>query len=501
MMKKIQPFKWLHIFITLQIMGVTIVFPWSSLAAEKSPQVLVLPLKGEINKAQLFFLRRGLQLAQGTDEIKAVVIDMDTPGGMLQVTEEIIAWMRIVSAAHKPIFSYVNAHAQSAGAIVCLASDAIFMAPGSRIGSAAPIMVTPTGGVQEMSDDIKEKILSDIRSLVRGLAQEKGYLPDLAMKMVDKNVEFAIGDRVICPQGQLLNLTAEEAIEIIPPLQHPLLATAIVKTIPELLANRQLGQYQIKTFTPHSAEKLAYWITLLSPLLMAAAAIGIYIEFKTPGFGLPGIIGSISLVLFLFGHYIAGLAGKEDIFLVVTGILLLLVEAFILPGFGIWGILGIAALLGGMIMAMIPLFPKVPNLPSDIISPYGNMEIYLNNALINLLLTITISGVVIYLLAKFLPKTKFYGSLVLLNSETAVAGYIATNIEENMKLIGKIGVALTTLRPAGLIDIDGNRIDVISNGDYIDEGEKVEVLKVDGPSIIVGKWLDPAGAAGVKPSP
>jgi membrane-bound serine protease (ClpP class) len=314
------------------------------------------------------------------------------------------------------------------------------------------------------------------------------------MKMVDKNVEFKIGDRIICPQGQLLNLTAEEAVEIIPPLEHPLLATSIVDDIPGLLANRQIQNHVIKTFTPHSAEKLAYWITLLSPILMAAAFIGIYIEFKTPGFGLPGIIGSISLVLFLFGHYIAGLAGKEDIFLVILGITLLLVEVFILPGFGFCGLLGIAALLGGMIMAMIPLFPTVPNLPSDFGSSYGNMDTYINSALINLVITITISAIAIYLLAKFLPKTKFYGSIVLLTTQTPETGYIATNIEENTKLIGKTGIAITTLRPAGLVDIEGKRIDVISNGDYIDKGELVEVIKVDGPSIIVEKRIDLSSA-------
>ena len=330
-----------------------------------SGTVIVLPLKSQIDKTLLYLFRRGFQTAENQKNLKGIIIDMDTPGGRLKETEEIISWMRALSGKGIPIYSYVNTRAQSAGAIICLGSDEFFMAPGSRIGSAAPILMSPMGGVQEVGDDIKEKILSDTRALVRGLAQENGYLPELAMAMVDQEVEVKIGERIICPKGELLNLTAQEASEVIPPMEKPLLATAVVENLEELIALKGFSNCTITHIEPSGSESLARWLTLMAPFLMAAAFIGIYVEIKTPGFGVPGIIGIVCLIIFLFGHYIAGLAGKEDIFLVFIGVCLLAVEIFVLPGFGIAGILGVAALFAGMILTMIPKLPKLPKLPQD----------------------------------------------------------------------------------------------------------------------------------------
>ena len=452
---------------------------------ESEGSVLIVPIKDQIDKTLLFFLRRTFQTAQRNKAIKAIIIDMDTPGGSLRETEEIVSWMRSFSSDGIPIYVYINPRAQSAGAIISLASDGIFMAPGSRIGSAAPILMNPMGGTEEMSDDIKEKILSDTRALVRGLAQEKGYLPDLAVAMVDKNLELKIGDKVVSPEGELLNLTAQEAIEIIPPMEKPLLATAIVDNISELLELKKLDKLTLINAEPAGAETLARWITLLAPFLMAAAFIGIYIEVKTPGFGIPGIIGIVSLILFLFGHYIAGLAGREDIFLVVIGLILIAVELFILPGFGVAGILGIGALLVGMIMAMVPHLPKQPSLPKDMIRTV-NIKPFLDQALLNLVLTIVITGVSIYMLAKLLPKTALYNSLILQRAATVEEGYVGTDVVRNSDLIGQSGVSMTALRPSGIALIGDRRVDVVSSGDYIDKDEPVTVLEVDGPRIVVG---------------
>ena len=475
--------------ITLPVlMSVILICNTPNMYAEKEPEnigkVLIVPIKDQIDKTLLFFLRRIFQTADRNNTIKAIVIDMDTPGGALRETEEIIAWMRSFNAKGIPIYVYVNPRAQSAGAIISLASDGIFMAPGSRIGSAAPILMNPMGGPEEMSDDIKEKILSDTRALVRGLAQEKGYIPDLAVAMVDNNVEVKIGDRIVCPKGELLNLTAKDAVEVIPPREKPLLATGIVSNIPELIKWVKLGHLEPMEVQPDGAEELARWITMLAPLLMAAAFIGIYIEFKTPGFGIPGIIGIVSLVLFLFGHYIAGLAGKEDVFLVILGITLIAVEVFVLPGFGIAGILGIGALLGGMILAMIPHLPKNPDLPKEVFRPI-NLKPFLDLALFNFMATIAITGIGVFTLAKLLPKTKLYNSLILQKATTVESGYVGTNVVENSKLLGQTGMTLTPLRPSGIALIEDQRVDVVSSGDYIDRDESVIVIEVNGPRIVV----------------
>ena len=452
--------------------------------SDSNGKVLVVPIRDQISKALVFFLRRAFQTAEDDDTVKAIIIDMETPGGTLRETEEIISWMRSLSSSGVPIYSYVNTTAQSAGAIICLASDEIFMAPGSRIGSAAPILMKPTGGIEEMPVDLKEKILSDTRALVRGLAQEKGYLPELAVSMVDSNMEVKVGERVVCAEGELLNLTAKEAVEIIPPMEKPLLATAIVDGIEELSTLKDLANFELVRIEPAGAENFASWITLFAPLLMAAAFIGIYLEVKTPGFGIPGIVGIACLILFLFGHYIAGLAGNEEIFLVIIGVTLMVVEILILPGFGIAGILGITALLAGMILAMIPHLPKGPDLPHEVFKPLS-IKPYLDQAVFNLAATILVAGVGIYALAKLLPKTPLYNKLVLQTSATIEAGYIGTDVAGNSQLIGCSGITLTPLRPSGNALIENQRVDVVSNGDYIDKDEPVTVIEVNGPKIVV----------------
>ena len=447
-------------------------------------KVLIVPIKEQIDKASLFFLRRAFQTAGDDKSIRAIVIDMDTPGGGLKETEEIISWIRSLSSSGVPIYTYVNPRAQSAGAIICLASDEIFMAPGSRIGSAAPILMNPMGGTEPMPDDVKEKILSDTRALVRGLAQEKGYLPELAVSMVDSNTEVKVGEKVVCPKGELLNLTAIEAVEVIPPMEKPLLATKIVKDVSELLEWKKLTDFDRVDIQPVGAEELSHWITRIAPLLMAAAFIGIYLEVKTPGFGIPGIIGIVSLALFLFGHYIAGLAGNEDIFLVILGLTLLVVEVLVLPGFGIAGVLGIGALIAGMVLAMIPHLPERPILPNQVFEPI-TIKPYLDQAVIKLAATVAIAGVSIYVLAKLLPKTPVYNKLVLQTAATVDAGYVGTDIDKHSQLVGCKGVAMTPLRPAGIAVIENQRVDVVSNGDYIEKEEPIVVVEANGPKIVV----------------
>ncbi len=477
------------IYFILLMLICLIVGAQNEIKKQSGNKVLIIPLKAQIDKAMLFYLRRGFQHARDDKELSAIVIDMDTPGGELRITEEIISWIRSLNAEGLKIYSYVNSRAQSAGAIICLATDAIYMAPGSRIGSAAPILMAPGGGIQEMPDDIKEKILSDTRALVRGLAQEKGYIPELGAAMVDNGIEVKIGEKVVCAEGELLNLTAEEAIEIIPPREEPLLASGIPENITELVQQEGIMNPKFVTFQEHGAEKLARMITMIAPFLMTLGFLGIYMEMKSPGFGLPGLIGVCCIVLFLFGHFIAGLAGKEDILLVMIGFVLIAVEIFLIPGFGFCGVLGIITVIGGIIMAMIPHIPQVPDLPNVTFNPMI-MESYLNRALLNMVLSIVISGAGMFVLAKYLPNTSLYGQLVLQTAESTSDGFVSVNIEENTKLIGKSGKTLTDLRPSGTAVFDDKRIDVVSNGDYIDKDEEITVIETNGPRIVVER-IDP----------
>jgi membrane-bound serine protease (ClpP class) len=456
----------------------------SAAKPEKSQQpgigkkVVVVPLRDVIDDTLLYVLRRGFDKVLD-EKAEAMIIDMHTPGGSLATTEEIIARIREIRNAGTKVYTFVNTDAISAGAITSLACDAIFMSPSSRIGDAMPILMGPNGPTA-VPEDLKEKVMSPTRALVRALAQENDFLVELAMAMVDPSVEFKIGDTVICAEGELLTLTAEEAVTIHAPMETPLLARAIVTDVEELVAQVGLAGASIAKIEPSGAENLARWITTIAPLLMALAVLGIYIEVQTPGVGIFGFVGVTALVILLFGHNVAGLTGQVDLVLIVLGIVLLLVEMFVLPGFGVAGLLGIIALGAGMVMAMIPHMPTgVPDLPG--IAP-PSIGPYIQTALLKLAIGMILSLIGGYFISKWLPHTSFYGRLVL---ESTQEGYVSTDVEQKQSLVGKIGTTVSPLRPAGIAEIDGRRVDVVSNGDFIQANQRVLVTETEGTRIVV----------------
>jgi len=450
-------------------------------ATGKGRSVFVLPIHGPIDKSLLFVFRRAFRQEKETRPA-AIIVDLNTPGGALRETEEILQWLRSVEI---PTYAFVNPHALSAGAIISLGTDAIYMAPGSRIGSAMPVMLNPLGGgIQQIPEAINEKILSDTRALVRGLAEENGYDKKLAMAMVDRSVEFKVGKRVICKAGELLNLTAKEATEIIPPRTKPLLAAGIVKDIPELLDEVGLRGASVVQFRQMPADRLARYITLFGPILFALGALGIYLEFKTPGFGLPGIFGVICLIVYFFGHYVAGLAGLEAIALVLIGFILLAIEVFAIPGFGVPGLLGLACIVAGFFWGLIPHLPSLPLLPG---LHEALWKKNLQTALWKTLATLLCGGFGAYLLARVLPKTSAYGRLVLQTALDRDRGYVAVGGDQPTEadLIGREGVALTPLHPAGKAEFGAKRLDVVSSGDLIPKGTRVRVLRAEGSRVMV----------------
>ncbi len=449
-------------------------------------QVYVLPVEGPIDKGMLYVFRRAFREAERTQPA-AIVIELDTPGGVLRDMQEIIDWIR-AQKKRCPVYAFVNTEAISAGAMISLSTSAIYMAPTSSIGDAMPILVGASGTVQEMDADYKEKIRSYARGMVRGLAQENGYDQDLAESMVDPDKEFKVGETVVCPKGKLLTLTAQEAVEVIPPRQKPLLATAIVKDLPEMLEKVGLGGATVVRFEEQSADRLARWITMLGPLLFAAGMIGIYIEMRTPGFGLPGIAGAVCLGIYFFGHYVAGLAGWEDVALIMVGLVLLALEIFVIPGFGITGIAGIVCIVAGAFMALIPHLPKVVPLEGTDLSNLSSS--YLDDALRNLLIAFALIGFFAWLASKLLPKTRVYSALVLEADLSNADGCVASDVEKYRSFLGQEGVARTMLRPAGTAEFGDERLDVVTSGDLVPKGSRIRVVRVEGGRVVVEKIDD-----------
>jgi len=429
--------------------------------------VYQIPIKKQIGPALLYVIRRGVTEATKADA-DAILFVMDTPGGRVDITRDII---ELISEIEIPVYTFIERDAYSAGAIIALSTPHIYMAPGSVIGAATPLVMAPTGGVQKMPEAVEEKMTSAVAAMVRSAAEQGGHDPALAEAMVRREVEYKIGTNVVSKAGELLTFTASEA--------EGILSEGTVVDVEALLKKIGLSGAEIKTLEVTPAEKLARVIAGIAPILLMIGLGGIYLEIKTPGIGLPGIAGATALVLFFFGHHIAGLAGMEDIVIFIIGFALLFVEVFITPSFGVLGISGIALILVSLLNAMSW------QLPGEFLPSISGTRATLQHAIGNLALGMAGTAVLAVAAGRFLPKSRMVRPLVLSASTDKNEGFTAA--KDHRELLGKEGVAEMNLRPAGRALFDGNRVNVISHGEFIEKNSKVRVVETRGSHIVVEK--------------
>jgi membrane-bound serine protease (ClpP class) len=427
--------------------------------------VVVAPLSGEVSDAQAAFLRRSLKQAESAGA-SAFVIEMNTPGGALQAGVDIL---QLLLKARIPTYTWVNTNAGSAGALIALGTDHIYMAPVSAIGAAAPV----SGEGADIPETLNTKIVSYFSGYFRSAAAAKGRNPALADAFIDKTKEFKIGNDVLKPAGTLLTLSAQEAVRQFD--GKPLLAAGIADSLAQLKAEAKLSGETVR-LEPSGFERVAQWITVLAPLLLLAGIAAAYMEFKAPGFGVAGIISITCFTLFFFGHYIAGLTGFEVIAVFALGALLVAAELLFFPGTAMLALVGTALMLGALLFAMIDRFPGDPWVPSaeQLVRPATNLGIALILAII-----------VIALLARFFPSLPLFRRLVLASTENAGP---ALEVKPTSGLAvhpGMTGVARSILRPAGKVEIDGMLVDVVTEGEFLEAGATVRVLAVEGSRIVV----------------
>lgn len=439
-------------------------------AVERSGVVYVIPIQDQIEPALLYVIRRGANEAVEA-KADAVIFEMDTPGGTLGAAEDIC---RVIQSLPMPTYTLVKKNAFSAGAIIALATKHIYMEPGSVIGDAMPIMMGMFGGVEEMPDDIKEKMTSGVAALIRANAQLNGYDPELAECMVRIEKEYSISNEFTKKEGHLLTLTNLEAEKKVGPEKKSLLSSGTVKDLPELLEKAGLPGDQVRRLEVTSAERIARWLAAIAPLLLMAGLLGIYIEFKTPGVVLPGLLGGICLVLFFWGHHIAGLTGMEEVLLFVVGIAFILVEIYVFPGHILPGLIGVVCVFAALLMAMTPHLPNAPAIPEwpDLTGPARTLTI-----------TIIGTGLIAMWLAKVLPHGKLASPLVLKMGEKASDGFVSMKTEAS--LVGQTGEAVSMLRPAGLARFGDRQLDVVTRGDFVKPGARVRIVEVQGSRIVV----------------
>lgn len=431
---------------------------------------VVIPIHGMIERGLLYVVRRGLAQAQA-DAASLVILDMHTPGGSVQVTEEIIRLL-IDLPAGVSTCTFVNKDALSAGALIAMATDDIYMAPGSRLGASA--VVTLFGDIPE--GDMKEKVVSSLVALVSDAAQRKGHDPALVRAMIRKEEGYAIGNDVICEEGKLLTLTELDATRIVGEGEkvRPLLASGTASTLDDLLKVLGRSGDDVRTLRVTAAEKLARWVETLGVLFLVAGLIGLYIEFKVPGFGLPGIIGLACLAIFFWGHLVAGLAGMEEVLLFLVGLLLLAAEVFVIPGFGVAGVSGISLMVASIVMAMVQHTPG-----GSLVPPAGQLQTAALNASLALVLTFVLAVV----LGHLLPRSTVFGRVALGAAVDRQHGFVSAPDEQG--LVGLAGVAECDLRPAGIGVFGDRRLDVVTGGTFVGKGTPIRVVESHGQHIVV----------------
>jgi membrane-bound serine protease (ClpP class) len=446
-------------------------------AAEKSrpAKVVIIPIRAQIAKPELFILRRGLKKAI-EEKVDTIVLDMETPGGALDVTFDML---KALEKFPGKTVTYINREAISAGALISAGTDEIHFAPAGVIGAAAPVLATGA----EIDETMRQKIVSYLKARVRSISEGKGYRGEVISAMIDKDFELKIGNEVIKPKGELLSLTAHEAVKLYGDPPQPLLGAGISENIDDLLATLHgAGNYTVTRLEITWSEKLAQYLTAWSPILMAAGLVCLFIEFKTPGFGIFGVSGIVLLGVVFFGHHVAGLSGYEPLLFFLLGVTLVAIEVFFFPGMMIFALSGAALILGSLVWAMLDLWPGEP------ISISGDA---LLQPLANVLIGVILAVAVFIALLKFLPKGGPWGGMVLqsaVGGEPGAPRALHTGKSATSKpseLIGQTGVAATALFPSGQVEISGKRYDAKLAIGFADAGTPVTVTGVSEFGLIV----------------
>jgi len=416
--------------------------------AQNQHTVYRVPVTGVIELGLAPYIERSVREAAAAGA-SAIVLDIDTPGGRVDAAERIAD---ALSDSEVPVYSLVNRRAFSAGALIALSTSRIYMRPGSVIGA-----VTPVDGSGKKAP---EKIVSAMRSEMRALAEAHGLDPRVAAAMVDEDVEI----EGVVESGKLLTLTTTEAVA---------LGYAVeVEDLEALLTALGYSGADVVTSEVNWAEQIVRFFShpVVAPFLLSLGFLGLMAEIKTPAFGMAGVAGIISLSLFFGSHLIVGLAGLEDLLIIGAGVLLLGVEVLVIPGFGLFGVAGIVAVAAGLYMSLLGSLPTMADYTTAGMVLTATALLFLVSA---------------WAIIRSLPRSSRLAKsgIFLLQRTDRAIGYESAEVRDD--LIDTIGTAITDLRPSGTAMFGDERIDVVSESEWITEGTPVRVVSAEGYRHIV----------------
>jgi membrane-bound serine protease (ClpP class) len=409
-------------------------------------------VEGMIDNGLVHYIDRAIAQAEERGD-DVIVFELDTFGGLVDAADKI---RQSILDANIRTIAFINKNAASAGALISYACDEIVMAEGASIGAATVVE-------GQSGEKASEKMQSYFRGLMRSTAEANGRDPRIAEAMVDESIEV----EGVIEEGKLLTLSASEALEYG-------VADDVVDNKTGMLAKLSIEEEAIVETSESWEEATLRFIAnpVVSGILMLMMMSGLYFEFQTPGFGFGGAAAAVGAAMFFAPLYIMGLAEAWEILLFALGVILLIVEIFVIPGFGVPGILGFLLVvfsLGASLIGNVGLsFPE----QSEVTRATWTMAI-----------TLSASFGAIALLARAMPERRAFGLLVLNDKLTETDA--SSDEDEYKLLLGQEGVAKSPLRPSGVVDFSGRRMDVQTLGDFIESGETVVVKQVNGHRVLV----------------
>lgn len=422
---------------------------------DSTAKVFILDIKANIDPR----MNRQVSLAfeeATTWEADYIVIEMDTYGGAVTDANDIVT---TILDYEKPVYVFINKDAASAGALISIACDSIYMARGASIGAAT--VVTAEGIAAP------DKYQSYMRSTMRSTAEAKGRDPKIAEAMVDQTIELDS----ISPAGQVLTFSTTEAIK------HGY-CEAQVTSIEEIMERSGIENYETYKYELTVTEKIiAFFLNpFVSGILIMMIIGGIYFELQTPGVGFPILAAAIALVFYFVPYYLNGLAANWEIVAFFVGIVLIGLEVFVIPGFGVAGIAGISLTIGSLMLVMI-------NNDMFDFSFVDGSEIFV--AALTTVTALILSIAVMVVGGVRLSQSKVFQKIALVDEQKKEEGY--TSRFNQVPLMDKEGVAYTKLRPSGKVLIDGELYDAFTRGNFIEKDDKIIVISEEGTSLKVKK--------------
>ena len=439
-----------------------LLFIISIISTLNADAVYRVPIEGTIDLGLPPFIQRMIDKAE-SENATAIIFDINTFGGRVDAATQI---KDAILGSNITTIAFINRRAISAGALISLSCEKIYMTGGGLIGAATAVDMSGKKG--------SEKVISFMREEMASTAEKRGRNKEIARGMVDEELNFSHlvinGDSISVndiegrKDGKLISLTTEQAIKYG-------IADGTAESIEALMDTLSYGSLEVKESSENWSESIVRFLTnpVVASLLTTFGFLGILFELQSPGWGIPGFVGLTCLILSLSVSYIAQLATMSDMIFILTGLSLILLEMLVIPGFGIVGIGGIGFMLYGLYLLLLPEVPVG--------------EEILGQAMDGFLIGLVGAIIGIVLLVKLMIRSKFWEQLTAPSSQKKDQGFSNTQGWEDLQ--GKLAITDTDLHPSGWINIDDQRIFVLSEGGFIEKGKKVTILSVDGNRVLV----------------